>query len=61
MIPFPFILNLFAVYFKFKLQPLQRGFVKSKPTVTNLITHLHTVAPIVCSQVQVDSIYFDLR
>jgi hypothetical protein len=40
--------------------PNQRGFVKSKSTVTNLATYLNDVLPSVCSQGQFDSVYFGL-
>jgi hypothetical protein len=49
-----------SFYFKFKLHPNQHGFVKSKSTVTNLLTYLNDVPPSVCSQGQFDSVYFDL-
>jgi hypothetical protein len=42
------------------LHPNQHGFVKSKSTVTNLVTYLNDVLPSVCSQGQFDSVYFDL-
>jgi hypothetical protein len=37
----------------------QHGFIKSKSIITNLVTFLDFVSPLVCSQGQVDSIYFD--
>jgi hypothetical protein len=46
--------------FKFKLHPSQHGFIKSKSTVTNLVTYLNDVLPSVCSQGQFDCVYFDL-
>jgi hypothetical protein len=49
-----------SYYFKRKLHPSQQGFIKSKSTVTNLITYLNKVTPVVCSQGQIDAIYFDL-
>jgi hypothetical protein len=49
-----------SYYFKSKLHPSQHGCIKSKSTVTNLITYLNTVTPIVSSQGQMDAIYFDL-
>jgi hypothetical protein len=48
-------------YLKFKLSPHQHGFSKSKSTNTNLVTYLDFISPLVCSQRQVDAIYFDLR
>jgi hypothetical protein len=47
-------------YFKSKLHPPQHAFINSKSTVTNLITYLNTVTPTVCSQGQMDAIYFEL-
>jgi hypothetical protein len=49
-----------SFYFKSKLHPNQHYFVKSKPTVTNLVTYLNNVLPSVCSQGQFDVVYFDL-
>jgi hypothetical protein len=49
-----------SFYFKFKLHPNQHGFVKSKSTVTNLVTYLNDVLPSVRSQGQFDSVYFYL-
>jgi hypothetical protein len=46
-------------FLKSKLNSSQHGFIKSKSTVTNLVTFLHFVTPLVCSQGQTDSIYFD--
>jgi hypothetical protein len=46
--------------FKFKLHPSQHGFIKSKSTVTNLVTYLNDVVPSVCSHGQFDCVYFDL-
>ncbi|PNF19791.1 hypothetical protein B7P43_G14658 [Cryptotermes secundus] len=46
-------------FFKSKLSPFQHGFIKSKSTTTNLVTFLDFVSPLVCTQGQVDSIYFD--
>jgi hypothetical protein len=44
---------------KSKLNFSQHGFIKSKSTITNLVTFLDFVTPLVRSQSQVDSIYFD--
>jgi hypothetical protein len=41
------------------LNPSQHGFLKFKST-TNLVTYLDFIVPLVSSQRQVDSIYFDL-
>jgi hypothetical protein len=49
-----------SYYFKSKLHPFQHEFVKSKSIVTNPIAYLNTVTPVVCSQGQIDAIYFDL-
>jgi hypothetical protein len=47
-------------YFKSsKFNPSQHGFMKSKSTVTKHVTYLDSIAPLVHSQRQVDSIYFD--
>jgi hypothetical protein len=48
-----------SYYFKSKLNPSQHGFMKSKSTAINLVTYLDAIAPLVYSQRQVDSIYFD--
>jgi hypothetical protein len=45
-------------YFTHKLNPCQHGFTKSKSTVTNLVTYLDFVTPLVCSHHQV-AVYFD--
>jgi hypothetical protein len=47
-------------YFKHKLHPSQHGVLKYKSTATNLVTYLDFISPLVISQRQVDSIYFDL-
>jgi hypothetical protein len=47
-------------YLKFKLNPCQHGFTKSKFTTTNLVTYLNFITPLVSSQRQADAIYFDL-
>jgi hypothetical protein len=47
-------------YFKHKLHPSQHGFLKYKSTTTTLATYLDFISPLVSSQRQVDSIYFDL-
>jgi hypothetical protein len=44
----------------FKLNPCQRGFTKFKSTTTNLVTYLDFITPLVGSQPQADTIYFDL-
>ena len=46
-------------YVKSKFNPSQHGFMKSKSTATNLVAYLDFIAPLVHSQRQVDSIYFD--
>jgi hypothetical protein len=45
-------------YFKSKLNICQLGVTKSKSTVTNLVTYLDFVTPLVCSQREADA---DLR
>jgi hypothetical protein len=47
-------------YLKFKLNPCQHGFTKSKSTVTNLVSYLESISPLVTSQGRADAIYFDL-
>jgi hypothetical protein len=47
-------------YLKFKLNPCQHGFTKSKSTITNLVSYLETISPLVTSQGQADAICFDL-
>jgi hypothetical protein len=66
------ILNNFSKVFKFiihdhvshflesKLNSSQHGLIKSKSTVTSLVTFLDFVTPLVCSQGQTDSIYSDI-
>ena len=44
---------------KSKLNRFPHGFIKSRSTVTNLVTFLEFTDPLVCSQGQSDSIYFD--
>jgi hypothetical protein len=46
-------------YFTSKLNPNQHDFVKMKSTTTNLVTYLDFISPLVSSQRQVDSIYYD--
>jgi hypothetical protein len=58
------IYDLALYYLKFKLNPYQHTFTKSKSTVTNLVLYLNFFfTPLVCSQRQADAIYeyFDLR
>jgi hypothetical protein len=47
-------------YSKHKINLSQHGFLKFKSTTTNLVTYLDFISPLVISQRQVDSIYFDL-
>jgi hypothetical protein len=47
-------------YFKSKLNPSQHGVFQSKSTTTNLVSYLDYISPLICSQCQVDAIYFDL-
>jgi sarcosine oxidase/L-pipecolate oxidase len=46
-------------YFISKLKPSQHGFLKTKSTASNFVTCLAFISPLVCSQSQVHSIYFD--
>jgi hypothetical protein len=65
-----FILNNFSGLFRFiihdhvlhyiKLNPNQHGFTKSESTVTNLVTFLDCMTPVVRGQRQADAVYFDL-
>jgi hypothetical protein len=47
-------------YFTHKLHPSQHVVLKHKSTTTNLVTYLDFISPLVSSQRQVDSIYFNL-
>jgi hypothetical protein len=42
-----------------KLNPNQHGFTRTKSTITNLVTFLDFLAPVVHGQGQADAIYFD--
>jgi hypothetical protein len=65
-----FILNNFSKLLEFiihdhvshyvKLNPNQHGLTTSKPTVTNLVTFLNFMTPVIRSQRQADAVYFDL-
>jgi hypothetical protein len=44
-------------HFKSKLNPFQHGFIKSKSTVTNLVTTLDFLALLVCSQGQPEYLF----
>jgi hypothetical protein len=57
---FEFIIHdhICLFFFKSKLNSCQHGFIKSKSTITNFVTFLDFVTPLVRSQGQVDSIYF---
>ena len=48
-----------SYYFKHKLNPCQYAFFQSKPTITSLVSYLDFSSSLVCSQRQVDAIYFD--
>jgi hypothetical protein len=53
-------MTIFTIFFfKSKLNSSQHGFIKSKSTTTNLVTFLDFGTALVCSQGQVDSVYFD--
>jgi hypothetical protein len=43
-----------------KLNPNQHGFTRTKSTVTNLVTFLDFLTPVVRGQRQADAVYFDL-
>jgi hypothetical protein len=47
-------------YLKLKLSPSHHGFTKSKSIITNLVTYIDVITPLVGSQGQADAIYFDL-
>jgi hypothetical protein len=47
-------------YLKSKLNPSQLGVLRSKSTINNLVSSLDYTSPLVCSQRQLDAIYFDL-
>jgi hypothetical protein len=50
-----------VAYFKLKLNFCYHEFVKSKSTVTNLVTYLDHIFAVVTSQRQMGAIYFDLK
>jgi hypothetical protein len=50
---------MFSHFLKSKFNPSQHGFMKCKFTVTNFIAFLGFGTPLVCSQGQIGSIYFD--
>jgi hypothetical protein len=64
------VLNNFAKLFEFiihdhvshfaKFNPNQHGFTRTKSTVTNLVTFLDLLTPVVRGQRQADAVYFDL-
>jgi hypothetical protein len=57
---FEFVIQEHVSYcFKSKLNPSQHGFMKSKSTATNRVCYLDAIVPLVDSQRQADSIYFD--
>jgi hypothetical protein len=43
-----------------KFNPNQHDFTRTKSKVTNLVTFLDFLIPVVCRQRQADAIYFDL-
>jgi hypothetical protein len=45
-------------YFTSTLNPNQQGFIKMKSTMS-LVTYLDFISPLVSSQQQADSVYFD--
>jgi hypothetical protein len=47
-------------YLKSRISPYQHGFSKTKSACTNLVSFVDFITPLVCSQRQVDAIYFDL-
>ena len=51
--------DLLFYYFKSKLNHSKHGFLRSKYTITNLVSYLDYISPLVCSQHQVGVIYFD--
>jgi hypothetical protein len=64
------LLNNFSKLFEFiihddvshyaKFNPNQHGFTRTKSTVTNLVTYLDFLTPVVRGQRQADAIYFDV-
>jgi hypothetical protein len=54
------IIIVIFYYFKCKRNPCQHGLVISRYTITNLVSYLDYISPLVFSQRQVDAIYFDL-
>jgi hypothetical protein len=58
---FEFVIhNHVSHYLNFEISPYQRCFSKSKSAVTNSVTYVDSVSPLVESQRQADAIYFDL-
>jgi hypothetical protein len=58
---FEFIVhNHLSNFFKHKLNPAQHGFHKFNSTTTNLVTDPNSIMLSVCTQGQIDSVYFDL-
>jgi hypothetical protein len=55
-----FVIHEASDYLKFKLNPSQHGFTKSKSTNTNLVTYLLFIIPLVGSHCHVCAIYFGL-
>jgi hypothetical protein len=49
-----------AYFFKHRLNHAQHGFLKFSSTTTNLATYLNSIMLSVCTQGQIDSVYFDL-
>jgi hypothetical protein len=47
-------------YSEFRISPYQHSFSKSKSAITHLVTYIDFIFPLVGSQRQADTIYFDL-
>jgi hypothetical protein len=54
------IIIIIILYLKCKRNPCQHGLVKSKYTISNLVSYLDHISPLVFLKRPVDAIYFDL-
>jgi hypothetical protein len=54
----PFIIHEHVSHYA-KFNPTQHGFTRTKSTVTNMVTFLDSLTPVVCGQRQAGALYFD--
>jgi hypothetical protein len=52
--------NHLSIFFKHRFITAQHGFRKFNSTTTSLVTYLNYITPSVCTQGQIDFVYFDL-